>query len=1148
MTILDELNSLPKELTEKNKNFIQQLPNLPKNKTEAENVLQQLAQLIKNATSEGTTDLQPVNQVLLNLAYRAYYQLQQKFDLQDEHFEQVGDLLKQENGFNLLYAILLTDKAKCLNAEELRDVSLAALSTAVEHNSCAILSILKALNLLCKKFPQLNLELPLEHAYCCLQQPQSGLREEIILLLNFGCKQLSVATKYFVLITEFWPWTSRYKLYILSCILNSHCLHDLLSKEQRSDFFEGIRLSLRYKNLLAASQYVVKSLSKQNSTELIDLCVNILVTGNIKELQNFYGQWFGRITQKQNIFNLLQQKTEIAGVLDNWDSIEDEAENYRLVLIFSMFARQIFDTSKLHFFKISTVLITNCFQFHTETQILIYKVIVDNIDNFAIEDCLEFIIAFINHHKGIQNAQFRNNILDKIPNIINYVAKTYNKLAAESGSSLEASIIAFFQQLQYIIEDNIVSVLYQPKIFSLKLLEQLLKSLYAQTIEKNSKNCCIAHNQKLGAFLVEQKAFNERDVVMKLLDLLNDPFGFDDVLELIVSLLRELNYIDSYAFDICKDYARRIVVEECVLTTFYTKVAVQCMSSEEHKSDACELYNSALHSLKWEFAQFKLDPFLTLNTRCHLFGYVNILNEILFHQKSLNTVNHWEELILLHNISNELLKYLNLTKLSGVEDEEQINTAASFQDMDESLNLLIERSAYETKCAEKSRIFLLMSFWLTFKACCDLATTIGCLLVPTSVQCATDLSSLELCLKINTTVLRRCRHKGAIEAAGLSIGKLSKCITKQMAPNSSAYKLLHDCIELLFFDEQQVSNTRRGAGFSIMFLHIVKNEVPRGRPLLKGAINKILTILNTTRTAEVVDSNFDRLEALTLHYLCVLLRDAELREAMTQYQNEIVMSAIKCIDNPDWVICNAALQLFGALIPKIVGQKQSTEFETPMAWESAEITHNDIIRKLPQAYAYMLRYCAKSDVSINSTRSVILFLEFFVKVEHVLMNDPDDITALMEFRTSMWTLLSHNYEKVRKLAAICLIRAHEFRYELPHLLLSIASIIFNIKNENFFEGLIFTLIEGLAKINHESLYITTEVENMKFLQSLQAVLLENFKLNNFKCYTLCKLIDLLLLVNFDKESLIVTELVKHKVSQNSVGYEDWIQKIAQLAN
>uniref|UniRef100_A0A1A9ZHK2 CSTF2_hinge domain-containing protein n=1 Tax=Glossina pallidipes TaxID=7398 RepID=A0A1A9ZHK2_GLOPL len=67
-----------------------------------------------------------------------------------------------------------------------------------------------------------------------------------------------------------------------------------------------------------------------------------------------------------------------------------------------------------------TELITNCFQFNLDAQLHIFAFIVDNLENFAIEDNLEFIDHFIESHKSVESSHFRNSIFAKMLTIINY--------------------------------------------------------------------------------------------------------------------------------------------------------------------------------------------------------------------------------------------------------------------------------------------------------------------------------------------------------------------------------------------------------------------------------------------------------------------------------------------------------------------------------------------------------------------------------------------------------------------------------------------------------------------------------------------------------------------------------------------------------
>ncbi|XP_065372505.1 uncharacterized protein LOC135964249 [Calliphora vicina] len=1099
------------------------------------------------------------NQVVINVAFRSYYQLLKKNNLEDRFYGEFiqdnfsKDVLLNEKNFIMLQSILLTNETLVLNTEDILQKLLKAFILAVDSNNVALMSILKSLNLLCKKFPKLNFDfsLSLDHIYFCLQSNHMGMRDECMTLLQFVCSNRELALLYFQSVVNYWPWTNRNKLFVLGCILNKYSLDEFLqaSDHDKEDFFLGLRSTLNYKNLLAPSQYLVRALSSQKSMELLEIAVNILTMGNKKEIQNFYAQWFSRIQQKDELFEMLQQKPEIALFIDNSsDYLMDNEHSYRLILIFSMFSKQVFHLSKLHFFKLSTELLTNCFQYDTECQLLIFKFIVDNLANFAIEDCMEFVESFLRTHSSVDNSQFRNTMLGKMPNIINYIAKTFCKLClnAQQTSSLESSILNFFLHLQKDIEQGIASEIYQPKIFCLKLLEILLKSLYTETVTKNAKNCCVSQNQQLGLFLKEHNVFDSDKVAMRLIELLNDPLGFDDALELIVALLKMIKPQDvvvNLALDLCQRACSFSNVDVCNLSSLYARVAVQNCHEEENLK---EFLNIVLTNLKENLVKYDKDPLLSCKTQGgHLFGLLNVLYELTEFRPELCASQYLNILKLMEEIESLVIKKFNL---SVVENAEEILAAASFEDMDKSLEMLVCQSTYSAEDHDLCRKYLLMSFWLTLKACCDLASAMASYVVKNKNLSEQSCSFIQRCLQVIVTVLTKCRHKGAIEAAGISLGKLTKAITMHLGEDTAEFNLLHLCLQQLYeVKESNVSTTRRGAGFSIMFLHIVKNEDHRGRPILKRAVENLLNSLVKSEDA-ATDKNCDRLEALYLHFLCVLVKDTELREAMSKYYNEIMMAAVNQIDNPEWTICNAALQLFGALVPKIVGQKQANEFEDPLLWEPSEVTFSEINRKLPKACVYILNYCLAEK---SSTRSIILFLEFLHKVEYIYKGAVEPDNPVHSYRQLMWRLLQHNSEKVRKLAAKCLIRSHEFRIELPEMLLQITTILFSVENENFFEGLVYSLQEGILKLQHESKHIIAQPIYQQIEQQIKENLQHTFPSHclTYKFLTLCKLWDLLKLLQHSElmEQLKVLAQPQDKLNI-MLGYDLWLERTQSTSN
>ncbi|KAH8383661.1 hypothetical protein KR009_009938 [Drosophila setifemur] len=1088
-----------------------------------EDAARELAQRIRVEEEEAADTCGGANnQAALNVSFRVYYHIIHKYELQDSYYGDLPEKLthQQPSAFLMLQSVLLTEHWKRLDSAMLEEKCVTAILEALEWNSPSLMAILKATNLLVKKFPQLKLlPLRLEHFYHCLQrQSQTGSREESLTLYNHCCKQPERAFSYFRLIVEFWPWTNRNKYYLLTGILNSYSLPELLegTNQSEEEFFKGLRLSLSYKGLRAASQYPVKSLSNQRSPGLLAASVELLVNGSVPEIQNFHSQWFLRIQQRDVLFEMLQANPQIVEFLGGVEELKSPGDQLRLILIFSMFAKEIYAASKLHFFKISTELLTNCSQLETEAQLLVFRFLVDNLGNFAVEDCLEFFYNFIDRHRGVENSEFRNTMLGKMPMIINHTAKHFHRAwktdQGVGGDALALNIKRFFAHLQGLIERDIHCEVYQPKIFALKLLEILNRSLYTANVVKNAKMCSTQQNQQMGIFLLDHGVFQPDKVAKQLFESLNKPQGFDDALELTVSLLIQLKHVDSeQCVERCLNLSLSSDVDECSLVSLYAQLAV---TKDE---PAGNFFKECLERLKNRVDPYEKDPLSSAKAGGHLFGYLCGLDEVV--KAGVPVDQPLEDLLpLLERILGLVLKFLNL---ANTRREGEAYSAASFQDMDESLHLLVSESTFKAGAeAEACGKYLLMSFWLTLKGCCDLATSIGCSLLQASKD-KVDVEALRRCLDINVSALTLCRHKGAIEAAGLSIGRLTRGITSSLDSSDAGFQLLHDCLDReLLAESRQVSTTRRGAGFAIMFLHVLKNDNPRQRLILHRAVKLILQRLNEKQENESApsDSNHDRWESLVLHYLCLLVRDTELRPAMSKYYNEILLVSMEHIDNPEWTISNAALQLFGASLGKLVGQRQATEFETRPAWEPSELDYDELGCLLPKACEHMLECCDRQE----TTSSIILFLAFLSKVEHLRTSGGRELNPLLlRFRRLSWRLIRHKCEQVRQLAAICFVRSHEFRCDLPAALLASAKLAAHLKDENFYEGLVYTLTSGVLKLQHEARHVWSGERLDKFFEELLSSLEVTEQVRRFKAYTRNVLLELLkLLGSTDKVALV----------------------------
>lgn len=324
-----------------------------------------------------------------------------------------------------------------------------------------------------------------------------------------------------------------------------------------------------------------------------------------------------------------------------------------------------------------------------------------------------------------------------------------------------------------------------------------------------------------------------------------------------------------------------------------------------------------------------------------------------------------------------------------------------------------------------------------------------------------------------------------------------------------------------------------------MFHNFLKNDSKQSKPLFHHAIKFLLEKTKPRIKSEICE-NRDSQESLALHYLCYIVKDTVLREEVESYYDEIILISIERIDSQEWTIRNGALQLFGAILPKVVGQQFGVDDEEPDEWQSNEVTYLELSLKHPKTCKYILDYCEKPKVSPSS---VILFLQFLSRVEYFKKSDFENIVLVERFRELHFRFLSHKIEKVRKLAATCLVSANDFQVELPSTLLYLVPKLQTSSNENFTQGVLFVLIDGLKKLKVEWKF--NDILNWEqFSEHLKKLLKENLSLS-VSFYTKVYYIELFRSLGVDFKDERIRTFLSSKQS-NSLGYDLYNQAMTNI--
>ncbi|XP_076247125.1 uncharacterized protein LOC143187061 [Calliopsis andreniformis] len=243
--------------------------------------------------------------------------------------------------------------------------------------------------------------------------------------------------------------------------------------------------------------------------------------------------------------------------------------------------------------------------------------------------------------------------------------------------------------------------------------------------------------------------------------------------------------------------------------------------------------------------------------------------------------------------------------------------SSSFAEMGLAIDEVIKNSEIDTVNFDELNLtpahqVLISCIWMSLKVSCEIACEIGTLMHSDEI--------VKSSVNIIITVLLKCRHKGAVEAAGSSIGHLTRYLCKE-AEYCNMLKL--HVVHILENDDMHLLNiTRRGAGLSIMFHKIVVNDNRRDRPLLHFAVQKLLNSLEDfpDDVLQNFEAQHDSPWARRLHFLRALVSDKEIHAHLIPYIERISLTCFKYLKSEIWTIRNASLQLFGAIVSRLVGQ------------------------------------------------------------------------------------------------------------------------------------------------------------------------------------------------------------------------------------
>ncbi|KAF9422915.1 hypothetical protein HW555_001458, partial [Spodoptera exigua] len=665
----------------------------------------------------------------------------------------------------------------------------------------------------------------------------------------------------------------------------------------------------------------------------------------------------------------------------------------------------------------------------------------------------DLLLNFIHNNINSDNTVLRLSMLNSLNIFLTQLHSTFLNVMIkdESNESLQnrKSLLEFCTKLQNCVVTSInLNGNYQRKITCVKLCSTII-SCFSE-IPNKKKGQIRNMNMTLIEYVKENGCWvlSTDDFVVKLISLLSDPTN--DIRENVAKLL-----LNHYSVELENPNINQHLVNGALNSMrskfFYeiscgqsmfkliTNLVIKHKHSIGQYKNVEDIFYFAYNQLVSEY-KAKTNIMKSIESGKQLHSFMNILLVVLetciANSYKIDIKGVMPEFAeVLENISNQFAW------------EEDSSTSSDFSKMSDMVENIIDKSGLiisdeidQTKISGFHQI-VLNSLWLNVKASCDLSSV----LVQLNVD---DATMAEKCLNIITHVLETSRHKGAIEAAGASLGKGIQFLTSLPEENkaSEVPNILLRCKlnDLISETNKMASITRRGAGLSIMVHRIVSSDMKKGKPLFHYFINTLLDICNSTKdTPKRNDENqIDLPKAIYIHFLTRIVTDSGLATDMMFYFAKLAELAFGNLTSAHWQIRNAALQLYGALIPKQIGEKKASGSDEQT---TATVACDELRTHSPKLWKYIMQ-----QLKLSNQPDVVQSHSNLVPILNLLANSAKrynfsfDIqlqkTADEDLLKCLFILLSSPIHTVRRLTAKCIFNIYDaiqiFHILLTHVFLS----------------------------------------------------------------------------------------------------------------
>ncbi|XP_055586343.1 uncharacterized protein LOC129739009 [Uranotaenia lowii] len=987
-----------------------------------------------------------------------------------------------------------------------------------------------------------------------LESPYKGVRDCMISILKSVLLEDKFVRSTMLPAVLRWSWLNRNKFHVLLVLLGRYKLSTLEEYAgEEIGLYAMLEMSLHYKHLYSGSQGIVRVLQKQQDDNIFELQVRILKRGSIYLVRSMIKQWFSNLTPSdfRKLFQLMQLDQLKIGENRKLMPYYLKENNYiKFFQYMNLFKKEFQSCKDLNvllvlMLQISTEVDLDHLSITLMVETLVHHIVTPNAhihpstSVFYIFKLKEYILQQV----GVPSVHVCNTFVTQCTKLLHYIASlpVERYAANEDAYGLVSELMGstlFYQHLHKQATSN-----YHAVITSLRFF-QAFASLFLEFTPKSPYRLQEKATANTISHLLPMEADTFYDMIYAVEHLLTSEY--EDVRAIALKML----YNKSFAFH----HGPALQGKLSLIYSYRTPGAVlEAMTS---------FYDESHVALTISLRDHERDLFAMMKTDNQLYQQLDGINEAFFgyeESRNLNTLENIRAFPSMLRLVNRVIEFVLRSLNCAKTDEERQQVGSSFEIMDNSLQLLLDRSSQRSTNLASDKKTMMKALWKALRSAASFLENYALWLLDKYRLRLDVLPQLSLCMRAFVLIMINCCHRGAVEGTAFSFGKVirrvavlkEKLVVRNDHRNRQA-RLIVDMVEKVFRTvinlPLQGDEFRRCRGYLWMIHSYIKNDSHKNseRAYLKVYIEEHkLPLFNQTITPD----SFLRISVLQLHQLNMMVHEASMNETMLEFIDDLMIIALERFKSPEWPVRNAALQLYSSIVTKLVGQRQQCS-DPDNDWPPVYVSFNELLYKLIKSNKYILKELRTSDPV--STPFLILVLEFLSKVEYRAYHVPGQKSLLIDYRILLWRYLKHDNDQVRTLAGVCFAQLHDFYEEIPRMMENMIICLFTSRgNENFRHGICKAIHFMVRKYITNARYMSGGFNKPDYLASVREMICQYYLLDTDKMASYrmrCSLLDLLLYLGFEKMHPAVVELVFNKLAVNNYGLNVFLMRTNALYN